>query len=248
MGGILWVSYLAQRQVGGDDQWLLAAVSAVHDAVDLFQCVLGTTLHAEVVNDEQGIAAEPVHNIVPPGKAAVQLVQDSGEVCHTHRHLLLHQSVCNAPGKETLACAHTAPEEQPKVLCAHGLPLFHIAACVVHLRAAAIVVFKGPVEHCRVRKTLCFQPPYKVEVFLLIDKGFLLFSFRALAAAFDRVFVLAHQDNALCKERFFWGVTISAIKQAIFAVIILGVFGNTGNGLFQSFFNRLYRLSPSLNV
>lgn len=136
MGGILWVSYLAQRQVGGDDQWLLAAVSAVHDAVDLFQCVLGTTLHAEVVNDEQGIAAEPVHNIVPPGKAAVQLVQDSGEVCHTHRHLLLHQSVCNAPGKETLACAHTAPEEQPKVLCAHGLPLFHVAACISNLLTA----------------------------------------------------------------------------------------------------------------
>ena len=136
MGGILWVSYLAQRQVGGDDQWLLAAVSAVHDAVDLFQCVLGTTLHAEVVNDEQGIAAEPVHNIVPPGKAAVQLVQDSGEVCHTHRHLLLHQSVCNAPGKETLAGAYTTPEKKPKVLCAHGLPLFHIAACISNLLTA----------------------------------------------------------------------------------------------------------------
>ena len=36
MGGILWVSYLAQRQVGGDDQRLPAAVSAVHDVVDLF--------------------------------------------------------------------------------------------------------------------------------------------------------------------------------------------------------------------
>ncbi len=112
MGGILWVSYLAQRQVGGDDQRLPAAVSAVHDVVDLFQCVFGATFHAEVVNDEQGITTELVHNIVPPGKAAVQLVQDSGEVRHTHRHLLLHQSVRNAPGKETLACTHTAPEEQ----------------------------------------------------------------------------------------------------------------------------------------
>ena len=34
----------------------------------------------------------------------------------------------------------------------------------------------------------------------------------------------------------------------ILAIIILSVFGNNGNGLFQSFFNRLYRLSPSLNV
>ena len=115
--------------------------------MNLFQCVLSASFHAEVVNDEQGIAAELVHNIVPPGKAAVQLVQDSGEVCHTHRHFLLHQSVCNAPGKETLACTHTAPEEQPKVLCAHGLPLLYIAVCVVHLWAAAIVVFKGPVQH-----------------------------------------------------------------------------------------------------
>ena len=116
MGGILWVPYLVQRQVGSDDQRFPAAVSAVYDAVDLFQCVLGATLHAEVVNDEQGITTELVHNIVPPGKATVQLVQDSGKVRHTHRHLLLHQSVCNAPGKETLSGAYTAPEKQPKVL------------------------------------------------------------------------------------------------------------------------------------
>ena len=113
MGGILWAAYLVQRQVGGDDQRLPTAVSAVHDAVDLFQCVLGTTLHTEIVNNKQGIAAEPVHNIIAPGKAAVQLVQDPGEVRHTHRHLLLHQSVRNASSKETLAGANTAPEEQP---------------------------------------------------------------------------------------------------------------------------------------
>ena len=116
MGGILWVSYLVQRQVGGDDQRFPAAVSAVHDVVDLLQCVLGATLHAEVVNDEQGIAAEFVDDFIPTGKAAVQLVQDSGEACHTHRHFLLHQSVRNAPGKETLAGAYTTPEKKPKVL------------------------------------------------------------------------------------------------------------------------------------
>ena len=103
---------------------------------------------------------------------------------------------------------------------------------MVHLRAAAIVVFKCPVQHCRVRKALGFQPPHKVEVFLLVDKGFLLFSFRALAAAFDGMLVLAQQDNALCKEHFFWGVTFSAVKQAVLVILILGIFGNTGNGLF----------------
>ena len=35
MGGILWVAYLVQCQVGGDDQRLLAAVSAVYDALQM---------------------------------------------------------------------------------------------------------------------------------------------------------------------------------------------------------------------
>ena len=67
---------------------------------------------------------------------------------------------------------------------------------------------------------------------LLLDKGFLPFSFRALAAAFDWVLVLTNQDNALCKERFFWGVTFFAVKQTVLAIIIFDIFGNTGNGLF----------------
>lgn len=195
MSSILWVPYLVQRQVGSDNQRLPAAVSTVYDIVDLLQCVLGASFHAEIVNDEQGIAAELVHDLISSGKAAVQLVQDSGEVRHAHRHLLLHQSVCNAPGKETLASTNTAPEKQPEVLCTHGLPLFYIAMCMVHLRAAAIVVFKGPVQHCRIREASGFQPPHKVNVFLLVDKGFLLCPLNALAVAFDGVLVLAHQSD-----------------------------------------------------
>ena len=116
MSGILWVSYLIQRQVGGDDQRLSAAVSAVHDVVDLFQCVLGATLHAKIINDEKWIAAQPVYHLIPPGKAVVQLVQDVCEVRHAHRHFLSYRSVRNTPGKETLACADTAPEQKPNVL------------------------------------------------------------------------------------------------------------------------------------
>ena len=67
---------------------------------------------------------------------------------------------------------------------------------------------------------------------LLLDKGFLLCPFDALAAAFNGVLVLANQSDALCKERFFWGVTLSTMKQIVLAIIIIGVFGNTGNGLF----------------
>ena len=83
---------------------------------------------------------------------------------------------------------------------------------------------------------------------LLVDNRFLLFSFYALAYALNRVLVLTHQDNSVCKERFFRGVTFATIEQIVVTVIIFDVFGNTGNGLFQDFFNRLYRLSPSLNV
>ena len=83
---------------------------------------------------------------------------------------------------------------------------------------------------------------------LLADKDFLFFSFRALAAAFNGVLVLAHQGNALCKECFFWGMTFSAIKQTVLAIIIFDIFGDTRWGLFQNFFDRLYRLSPPVNV
>ena len=85
-------------------------------------------------------------------------------------------------------------------------------------------------------------------VLLLVDKGFLLCPLDALAAAFDWMLFLAHQGNAFCKERFPWRVTFSAVKQTILAIIIIGVFGNTGWELFQNFFDRLYRLSLSLNV
>ena len=83
---------------------------------------------------------------------------------------------------------------------------------------------------------------------LLVDKGFLLCPLDALAAAFDWMLFLAHQGNAFCKERFPWRVTFSAVKQTVLAIIIFDIFGNTGWELFQNFFYRLYRLSPSLNV
>ena len=83
---------------------------------------------------------------------------------------------------------------------------------------------------------------------LLVDKGFLFCPLDALAAAFDWVLVLAHQGNAFCKERFPWRVTFSAVKQTVLAIIIFDIFGNAGWELFQNFFYRLYRFSPSLNV
>ena len=62
VGGVLRMPNLVQRQIGRDDQGLPATVSAVYDVVNLLQCVLSTTLHTEVINNKQGIAAELVHN------------------------------------------------------------------------------------------------------------------------------------------------------------------------------------------
>ena len=83
---------------------------------------------------------------------------------------------------------------------------------------------------------------------LLVNKGFLLFSFRALAAAFGGMLVLAHQDKTFGKEGFFGRLALAAIKQTVVSVIVRCVSRHTGNGVFQNFLNRLYRLSPSTKV
>ena len=57
MGGVLRIPQVVQREVGRDDQRLTAAVTAVYHIENLFQPVLGAALHAEVVKDQQRIAA-----------------------------------------------------------------------------------------------------------------------------------------------------------------------------------------------
>ena len=55
MGGVLQVLQAVQRQIGGDDQRLAAAVSAVYHIESLFKPVFRPVLHAEVVNDKQRV-------------------------------------------------------------------------------------------------------------------------------------------------------------------------------------------------
>ena len=60
MGGILWVSYLVQRQVGGDDQRLPAAISAVYDIQQrLLRCkiLVGDTQTLELHPLDAGLAS-----------------------------------------------------------------------------------------------------------------------------------------------------------------------------------------------
>ena len=113
MSSILWVPNLVQRQIGRDDQRLSTAVATVYNVVDLFQRILRAALHSKVVDNKQRVSAQPVYYLVPPGETIIQFIQDLRKVCHAHGYFLLHQSVCNAPGKETLAGAHTArPREE----------------------------------------------------------------------------------------------------------------------------------------
>ena len=61
VGGILRMPNIVQCQIGRDNQGLPAAVTAVYDVVNLFQCILRATFHSKIVNDERRTAAQPVH-------------------------------------------------------------------------------------------------------------------------------------------------------------------------------------------
>ena len=95
--------------VGGDDQRLAAAVSAVNHIVDLLQTVLRPPFHSKIVNDKQGVAAKAVNVLVAPLEAGGKVIEDKGKVCHADGDFLLHKGVCNAPGKIAFPCAYLAP-------------------------------------------------------------------------------------------------------------------------------------------
>ena len=81
------------EQIRGNDQWFPAAVAAVDNVVNLLQRIFRAPLHAEIVNDKQRIAAEPVHDFIPPGKGIIQFIHDSGKIRHADGHFLFHQGI-----------------------------------------------------------------------------------------------------------------------------------------------------------
>ena len=119
---------------------------------------------------------------------------------------------------------------------------------MVHLWAASVVVCKCPVQQSGIRKAVCFQPPHKVEVLLLLNSCLLPLPFGFVTGTFYRMLVLSHQDKTLGKEGFFGRLALAAIKQTVVSVIVRCVSGYTGNRVFQNFLNRLYRLSPFTKV
>ena len=92
MGGVLRVPQVVQREVGRDDQRLAAAVTAVNHIENLLQPVFRSALHAEIVKDQQRIAAKAGNVLVAPLKAGGKVI----EIKYTtlHRFLLLYKIVC----------------------------------------------------------------------------------------------------------------------------------------------------------
>ena len=193
MGRVLRVLQLGKAQIGGHDQRLAAAAAAVNDVVDLFQPVFRAALHAEVVNDQQRVAAKAGNVLVSSLNAAVQVVQHGGKVGHADGNLLFHECVGDTGGKVALARADAAPEQVADVLRFHIRPMLRIESGLVHLRISAVVVFKRPFPHFRVGKAPVFQIIHGLKVLSALLGGFTLQTLRPLAVALRRALVMPGQ-------------------------------------------------------
>ena len=114
MGRVCRLFQLVQRAVGGGDQRLVAAVSGINHMEYLFQSIVGATLHAEVVNDKQRIAAKAGNILIPACKAGREVAQDNGEVRHIYGDFFLHEGVCDTARKVAFPVADVPPERELK--------------------------------------------------------------------------------------------------------------------------------------
>ena len=107
---------LVKAQIGGDDQGLAAAVAAVYHVVALFQPVFRAALHAEIIQNQQRIAAQVGDVLVSALKAARQVIENGGKVRHADGNFLFHQGVGNTGGEKALARPDAAPEQIADIL------------------------------------------------------------------------------------------------------------------------------------
>ncbi len=179
MGGVLRVLQFLQREVGRHNQRLPAPVAAVNHIVDLFQTVFCATLHSKIVNDEQGDAERREMSPFLPAQLAARSFNIAAKfVMHTG-NFLLHEGVCNTPGKIAFSQCLPCPQEAARSSRPLSVPSVpHISGGVLHLRAAAVIVGKCPVLHGLVCKALPFQPFHRFKV-----AAPLLGGFRSLRAA-----------------------------------------------------------------
>jgi len=155
VGQVRRVFQLGQFQVCCDNHGPTAAVSAVNDEKHLLHRILGAALHTQIVNDKQVVLVKAGNKLRPvlrehPGQA----VQNGGEVCHQHRHILVKQSVGNTSGEERLAGSHISKQQKPDIALICPLPVLHIGAGLVHQWVFAVVVGKGVVIEITVLQAL----------------------------------------------------------------------------------------------
>ena len=113
----------------------------------LFQSIVGATLHAEVVNDKQRIAAKAGNILIPACKAGREVAQDNGEVRHIYGDFFLHEGVCDTARKVAFPVADVPPEQAADVFGLHFFPMLRIPPGNPGLRVSAVVVLECPLLH-----------------------------------------------------------------------------------------------------
>ena len=105
-----------QLQIGGHDQRLVTAVSAVDDGKHLLKGILGVALRAQVVYNQEVIVSQAVQKCRPVlSERPAQAGQDGGEVGHEYGYVLVEQSIGDAPGRERFASPHVTKQQQSDV-------------------------------------------------------------------------------------------------------------------------------------
>ena len=179
----------------------------------LFQSIVGATLHAEVVNDKQRIAAKAGNVLVAVLKAGGKVVEDKGKIRHVDGDFFLHKGVCDTARKVAFPGSHAAPEQAADIVGSHILPVFHIPAGNPCLRVPAVVVLKSPVPHGGVGKAPAFQFLYGVKVPAPLLGGLPFLAGGSLAVALCRVAV-APKDSGLVRRKigFFRLAALAAVE------------------------------------
>ena len=237
---------LVKAQIGSDDQGLAAAVSAVYHIVDLFQSVFRAALHAEIVQNQQRIAAQAGDILVSALKAAGQVIENGSKVRHADGDFFLHQGIGNTGGEKALARPDAAPEQIADIIKEHLVKIVGVKSRVFHLRIRAVVLCKAPVSQLRCVKAVLFQLLYGVLVLaLLVCPPLFLIAF-LLTGAVRGMPVTSEQGGVtIFKIGFLRRMALAAVQQAVLSGVIAIVgsdFHHFGNNIGKI----VHKLSPSL--
>ena len=119
---------------------MLAGITLVSHAIDLFQSVFRAALHTEIVQNQQRIAAQAGDVLVSALKAARQVIENGGKVRHADGNFLFHQGVGNTGGEKALARPDAAPEQIADIIKEHLVKIVGVKSRVFHLRIRAVIL------------------------------------------------------------------------------------------------------------